>query len=90
MKNAIIIAAMLVIGLSLTGCEEWDRPFESERSVHDNARHITLSCVNGYVFAVYSGYKSGGITQFWEIGEDGLPRPQLCLPSTDTKKFIRE
>lgn len=90
MKNAIILAAMLVIGLSLTGCEEWDRPFESERSVHDNARHITLRCVNGYTLAVYENLEAGGITQFWEIGEDGLPRPQLCPPSTDMKKFIWE
>lgn len=36
MKNAINLAALLVVGLSLTGCEEWDRPFESERSVHVN------------------------------------------------------
>lgn len=90
MKNTIILAAMLVIGLSLTGCEEKDRPFESERSVQDNANHIMLKCVNGYVFAIYDNYYQGGITQFWEIGEDGLPKPQLCPPSTDTKKFIWE
>lgn len=88
MKNTIILAAMLVIGLALTGCK--DNPFGSERSVRDNASGVTLKCVSGYVFAVYDGYKSGGLSQFWEIGEDGLPRPQLCPPSTDTKKFIWE
>ena len=88
MKNAINLAATLVIGLALTGCK--DNPFGSERSVRDNASGVTLKCVNGYVFAVYDGYESGGLSQFWEIGEDGLPRPQLCPPSTDTKKFIRE
>lgn len=88
MKNAIILAAMFVIGLVLTGCK--DNPFSSERSVHDNAADITLKCVNGCVFAVYDKPYGGGITQVWEIGEDGLPRPQLCPSSTDTKKFIRE
>ena len=87
MKNAIILAAMLVIGLSLTGCEE---NTGEEISVGNYTRGIYLSCVNEYVFAVYSGYNSGGITQVWEIGKDGLPRPQLCPPSTDAKKFIRE
>ena len=72
MKNTIILAAMLVIGLALTGCK--DNPFGSERSVRDNASGVTLKCVSRYVFAVY----------------DGLPRPQLCPPSTDTKKFIWE
>lgn len=88
MKNTIILAAMLVIGMSLTGCK--DNPFGSERSVRDNAKGITLKCVNGYVFAIYDNYYQGGITQVWEMGEDGLPRPQLCPPSTDTKKFIWE
>ena len=88
MKNTIIIAAMMIFGLALTGCK--DNPFSSERSVHDNAADITLKCVNGYVFAVYDKPYGGGITQVWELGEDGLPRPQLCPPSTDTKKFIRE
>ena len=88
MKNTIIIAAMMIFGLALIGCK--DNPFGSERSVRDNASGVTLKCVNGYVFAVYDGYESGGLSQFWEIGEDGLPRPQLCPPSTDTKKFIWE
>ena len=83
MKNTIIIASMMIFGLALTGCN--DNPFSSERSVHDNAAGITLKCVNGCVFAVYSEYNSGGLTQVGKIGEDGLPRPQLCPPSTDTK-----
>ena len=88
MKNTIILAAMMIFGLALTGCK--DNPFSSERSVHDNAVDITLTCVNGYVFAVYDKPYGGGITQVWELGEDGLPRPQLCPTSPDTKKFIWE
>lgn len=90
MRTAIIVAVMTAFGLAFTGCDEGDNPFESKRSVRDNALSITLNCVNGYVFAVYDFLEAGGLTQVWELGEDGLPKPQLCPPSTDSKKLIWE
>ena len=89
MKTTIrpLLVFLFIIPLFFTGCKE---NTGEEISVGNYTRGIYLSCVNGYVFAVYSGYNSGGITQVWEIGEDGLPRPQLCPPSTDMKKFIWE
>lgn len=88
MRKILIFVSLMICGLMLTGCK--DNPFGSERKVKNAAGDIELRCVNKYVFAVYDGYNGGGLTQVWEIGKDGLPKPQLCPPSSDMKKFIWE
>lgn len=39
---------------------------------------VSLTCVNGYVFAIFERSQKGGITQFWEVTPDGGARPLLC------------
>lgn len=39
---------------------------------------VYLTCVNGYVFAVFDQIQQGGLTQFWEVTPDGGARPLLC------------
>ena len=82
MRKISFFVSLIICGLMLTGCE--DNPFGNERKVKNTARDIELRCVNGYVFAIYNNSYQGGITQVWEIGKDGLPKPQLC-PSASTK-----
>ena len=66
----ITIIAMCAL---LTGC---DSISSTHRDVNNMAGSISLYCVNGYVFA-YSPMK-GGISQFWEIGQNGEPVPLMC------------
>lgn len=46
--------------------------------VHNALSGVSLTCVNGYVFAVFERSQKGGITQFWEVTPDGGARPLLC------------
>lgn len=65
----IIIITMCAL---LIGCDS----FSTHREVKSMAGSIRLYCVNGYVFA-YSPIE-GGISQFWEIGQNGEPVPLMC------------
>lgn len=59
----VTIIAMCAL---LTGC---DSIFSTHRDIKSMAGPIKLYCVNGYVFA-YS-HIDGGLSQFWEIGQNG-------------------
>lgn len=70
MKKAIIIAELAALAvlasLALAGC-----------SNELKSGSVYTTCIRGYMFAVFSGYKSESIAQIWEDGPDG-PRPMEC------------
>lgn len=69
MKAVILveIAALAVLAaLAIAGC-----------SNELKSGSVYTTCIRGYMFAVFSGYKSESIAQIWENGKDG-PRPMEC------------
>lgn len=66
------LITIIAICALITGCDT----FSAHRDVKSMAGPIKLYCVNGYVFA-YS-HIDGGLSQFWEIGQNGEPVPLMC------------
>lgn len=71
------ITGILLLGSVLCACAP-----EEEKAPHYEVQNrqlgVYLTCVNGYVFAVFERSREGGITQFWEVTPDGGARPLLC------------
>ena len=71
------ITCILLLGSVLCACV----PAEEKAPHYEVQNHqlgVYLTCVNGYVFAVFERSREGGITQFWEVTPDGGARPLLC------------
>lgn len=75
MKRKCAILPMVATMTTLAGCKQGDCPKPSSKI--DRNSDVYAVCVEGHKFAVYSGYKQGGIVQVWENGPNG-PRPMEC------------
>lgn len=70
------IACLLLLCASLSACTPEEEAPHYE--VQNRPLGVSLTCINGYVFAVFDQIQQGGITQFWEVTPDGGARPLLC------------
>lgn len=74
MKKTICILFLCSLLFACTPEERQAPHYE----VQNRPLGVRLTCVNGYVFAVFDQIQRGGITQFWEVTPDGGARPLLC------------
>ena len=74
-----VIFVLVVLGL-LSGCEHL------EKNVRERDAAIPLPfggrmhrmCIDGYEFLATDVYHGVTLTQFWEVGSNGQPRPRVC------------
>lgn len=77
MKRVLfLIATLCLIGCSETPEEKSERVRQEQNK--DATFRVNFRCVDGYLFVQKEGYREYSISQFWEIGPNGQPRPRVC------------
>lgn len=82
MKRKCAILLMVATMMTLAGCGQND---QKPNYKIDRYKEVYTVCVEGYQFALYAGFKQGGIVQVWENSPNG-PRPMECKKTGDNKE----
>ena len=68
----MIIAVVLVMACASVYLGRIEDSRRKENPAYSGVNNVSISCIRGYSFAVYSGYRCGGITQMFENTSTGI------------------